>query len=70
MGERRESSGTVITGAARAEIVEGLAAGVRIDDLTDVDSVQGQIDAGTVRPGGEAFGVDARRRRDTGPGAL
>lgn len=66
MGEPRESSGTVITGTARVKIVEGLAAGVRIDDLSDVDRVHGEIEADTVRPGGEAFGTDARRRHDAG----
>jgi hypothetical protein len=69
MGEPREPSGTVITGTARVKIVEGLVAGVRIDDLTGVDRVHGEIDADTVRPGGEAFGTDARRQRD-GPDSM
>src|SRR5262249_38709873 len=67
VGELREPSGTVVTGTARIKIVEGLAAGVRIDDLTGVDRVHGKIKTDTVRPGGEAFGTDARRQRDTGP---
>jgi hypothetical protein len=70
MGEPRESSGTVITGTARIKIVEGLAAGVRIDDLSDVDRVYGEIEADKVRPGGEAFGIDARRQHGTGPAGL
>ena len=67
MGEPREPSGTVVTGTARLRIVEGLAAGVRIDDLTDVARVHGEILGDMVRPGGEAFGTDARRRRDPDP---
>lgn len=62
-GEMREPSGTVITGTARARIVEGLLAGVRIDDLTGVDRVDGIVEVDEVPKGGQAFGVDARRRQ-------
>lgn len=61
-GEQREATGSVITGAASAKTVDGLLAGVRIDEFRDVGEVRGTAVAGDVREGGEAIGVDARRR--------